>query len=85
MDVGLSQLREAASRLAESDPAAVHPSVLAERVVELRALIDGLEGTWLGLVAAVDRSGPPDGGTSAWLRSACRISPATARSRVTWG
>jgi hypothetical protein len=80
---GLSELRSAAAVLAAVDPAALPTAALGEAVVELRGLIDGIEGTWLRLVAALDGSGALDGGTAAWLRCACRLSPAAARSRVT--
>jgi hypothetical protein len=80
---GLPDLRAAAATLATVDPSELAPAGLAEVVVELRQLIDGLEGSWSRLVAALDGSGTLDGGTAAWLRSACRLSPAAARSRVT--
>jgi uncharacterized protein DUF222/HNH endonuclease len=82
MHIDLAPLRDAASRLASFDPSTTPPSAVAEQVVALRTLIDGLEGTWLRLVATVDRSGVADGGTGAWLRSDCRMSPAAARSQV---
>lgn len=79
---GLSDLRAAAATLAAADPVALPASVLGDQVVELRQLIDGLEGVWSRLVATLDGSGSVDGGTAAFLRSACRLSPAAARSRV---
>ena len=79
MPAGLSGLRSAAAALAAVDPAAA----LDDAVVELRQIIDGLEGAWSRLVAVLDGSGALEGGTGAWLRSACRLSPAAARSRVT--
>lgn len=82
METGLLRLREAASLLASRDPATESAATLTERVIELRTLIDGLEGTWLRLLAAVDRCGLVDGGTGAWLRSECRLSPAAARTQV---
>lgn len=78
----LSDLRAAAATLAATDPTALPASVLGDQVVELRQLIDGLEGVWSRLVATLDGSGSVDGGTAAFLRSACRLSPAAARSRV---
>jgi hypothetical protein len=74
--------RTAAEAWTAVDPAALPPVELADRVIELRRLIDGLEGMWSQLVAALDSSGAIDGGTAAWLRSACRLSPSAARSRV---
>jgi Domain of unknown function (DUF222)/HNH endonuclease len=50
--------------------------------VELRQLIDALEGTWSRLVAVLDASGTAEGGTGAFLRSSCRLAPAAARARV---
>lgn len=83
MSIDLTLLRRATHALGSSDLSSMDPAAIAEQVIELRTLIDGLEGTWLRLVAAVDRSGFADGGTSAWLRSTCRMSPAAARSEVT--
>lgn len=78
----LTELRSAAATVAAADPAVLSPSALGDAVVELRQIIDALEGAWSGLVAALDGSGATDGGTAAWLRSACRLAPAAARSRV---
>jgi len=82
MGVQIPGLRSAADAWAALDPSSLPPVELADRVVELRRLIDGLEGTWARLVSALDGSGSIDGGTAAWLRSACRLSASTARSRV---
>lgn len=73
--MGLDQLRAAAAAVDAED---LSPRMLGERIVELRAVIDGLEGVWSRLVAAFDGSGAveADAGTAAWLRSACRLSPA---------
>jgi hypothetical protein len=78
----LAAVRTAAEAWNPVDPASLPPVELTDRVVELRRLIDGLEGMWSRLVAALDGSGAIDGGTAAWLRSACRLSPSAARSRV---
>jgi hypothetical protein len=43
---GLGDLRAAAVALAATDLAALSPAAVADQVVELRRLIDGLEGTW---------------------------------------
>jgi hypothetical protein len=83
MPAGLSGLRSAAAALAAVDPASLPAAALDDTVVELRRIIDGLEGAWSRLVAVLDGSGALEGGTGAWLRSACRLSPAAARSRVT--
>ena len=79
----VSALRSAAVAVAAVDPATLPAAALEDAVVELRRLIDGLEGTWSRLVATLDGCGAIDGGTAAWLRSSCRLSPAAARSRVT--
>jgi Domain of unknown function (DUF222)/HNH endonuclease len=79
----LSALRSAALAVAAVDSAKLPAAALEDAVVELRRLIDGLEGTWSRLVATLDASGAIEGGTAAWLRSSCRLSPAAARSRVT--
>jgi hypothetical protein len=83
VSTGLPELRHAAAALAEVDPRSLPAAALGDAVVELRQLIDGLEGAWSRLVAALDGSGAIEGGTAAWLRSACRLAPAAARSRVT--
>ena len=82
MRAGLGDLRAAAVALAATDPAALSPAAVADQLVELRRLIDGLEGTWSRLVAALEGSGTAEGGTSAFLRSSCRLAPAAARTRV---
>lgn len=82
MATGLGELRAAAVALAGADPAALGPAALADQVVELRQLIDGLEGTWSRLVAVLDGSGAVEAGASAFLRSSCRLGPATARAGV---
>lgn len=82
MASGLGDLRAAAVALAGADPVALPPSALADQVVELRQLIDGLEGTWSHLVAVLDGSGAAEAGTSAFLLSSCRLAPAASRARV---
>src|SRR5262245_9827149 len=82
MASGLGELRAAVVALAAADPALHPPTALAGQVVELRGLIDGLEGVWSRLVATLDGSGTTEGGTSAFLRSSCRLAPAAARARV---
>jgi hypothetical protein len=83
VSTGLSELRHAAAAVAAVDPRSLPAAALGDTVVELRQVIDGLEGAWSALVAALDGSGAIEGGTAAWLRSACRLSPAAARTRVT--
>jgi Domain of unknown function (DUF222)/HNH endonuclease len=79
----LSTLRHAAAAVAAVDPRSLPDAALSDAVVELRELIDGLEGVWSLLVAALDGSGVLEGGTAAFLRSSCRLSPAASRTRVT--
>ena len=78
MATGLGDLRAAVVALAGADPAALPPGALADQVVELRQLIDGLEGTWSRLVAVLDGSGAAEAGTSAFLRLSCRLAPAAS-------
>ena len=82
MATGLGELRAAAAAVSAADPATLPPAALARQVVELRRLIDGLEGAWSCLVAALDESGAVEAGTTAFLRSSCRLAPAAARARV---
>ncbi len=81
---GLHRLRIAVSALAAEDWTDRPATEVGEGVVELRRLIDGLEGVWSRLVAVLDGSGslPAETGTATWLRSACRLSPGVARRRV---
>jgi hypothetical protein len=80
---GLTGLRAVLAGLA-GEPTGQSPVRLGERVVELRRLIDGLEGVWSAWVAELDGSGELDAhaGTGAWLRSTCRLAPGAARSRL---
>ena len=82
MATGLGGLVAAARAVGADDPADLSPAVLIDQVIELRRVIDGLEGTWSRLVAVLDRSGAAEAGTGAFLRSSCRLAPATARGRV---
>ncbi len=81
---GWGDLRAAVDAVAGDDPTDLPPSAASARVVELRTLIDSLEGVWSRLIRALDGSGAidPAVGTGAWLRAACRLSPADARARV---
>jgi Domain of unknown function (DUF222)/HNH endonuclease len=80
--VELEALRHAVQEL-RARPADAGPGLDAD-IVELRRLIDALEGIWTGWVGSLDGSGSlgPDIGTGAWLRAACRMAPGAARSRV---
>lgn len=77
----LSVVELAAAELAESADGA-----LCADVVNLRRVIDALEGQWLRRVEAVDARGAfgVDGGlsTASWLRGFCRLSPGDAGRTV---
>ena len=64
-------------------------ATLAEGVLELRRLLDCLEGLWLQRLAAVDARGAAGakdglqvGSTAGWLRTRLRLDARTAASRV---
>ena len=80
---GLATLAAAVDDLAGQDPAGLGDVALAERVLELRRLLDRLEGHWLKELAAVDARGAAGadqdqetGSTAAWLRNRLRLGPA---------
>ena len=78
MEALRAAVRELAARPVDPGPG------LDGDVVELRRLIDALEGIWTGWVGTLDGFGSldPDVSTGAFLRSACRLAPGAARSRV---
>jgi hypothetical protein len=64
-------------------------AALAEQVLEMRRLLDRLEGHWLNDLAAVDargaagaEEGQPAGSTAGWLRNRLRMGAGTATSVV---
>jgi Domain of unknown function (DUF222) len=86
---GLATLATAVDDLAAQDLDGLADTVPAERVLELRRLLDRLEGHWLQALAAVDAAGAadadqghPPGSTVAWLRHRLRMGAGTASSAV---
>ena len=66
--------------LAAQDLDRLTDAALAEQVLELRRLLDRLEGHWLAELAAVDargaagaEDGVPAGSTASWLRQRLRM------------
>ncbi len=82
----MSGLVSAVDELAAADLSAVSDAALCTDVVELRRLIDALEGQWLRRVEVVDARAAyaVDGGLStvSWLRGFCRLSPVEAARRT---
>jgi hypothetical protein len=60
---------------------------LGVQLVQLRELIDALEGVWFGAAAAFEESaGPLEAGAgtlAAWIRAHCRVAPGEAKTRAT--
>jgi hypothetical protein len=88
-DDGLAGLAAAVDGLAAQDLRGLPDSVRAERVLELRRLVDRLEGHWLKELAALDAcgaagadQGEPAASTAAWLRRRLRMSAGAARGVV---
>src|SRR5918999_988766 len=86
---GLSTLAAAIDELAAQDLNRLPDAVVAERVLELRRLLDRLEGHWLNELAAVDgrgaagaEEGQQPGSTAGWLRNRLRMGAGTAASSV---
>jgi hypothetical protein len=86
---GLAGLAGAADRLAAQDLDGLSDAALAERVLELRRLLDRLEGQWLQTLAAVDARGAAgaDHGiqapsTASWLRNRLHMGAGTAATAV---
>jgi len=82
---GLAALAEAVDELAAQDLDGLADSVRAERVLELRRLVDRLEGHWLKELAGVDARGAAGadqdqqvGSTAAWLRNRVHLGAGTA-------
>ena len=75
--------------LAAEDLDGLPDAALAEEVVRLRRLMDGLEGQWLRRLAAVDSrgaagadQGQPALSTASWLRNRLRVGAGAATSSV---
>jgi Domain of unknown function (DUF222) len=86
---GLAALEAAVDGLAAQDLDGLADAALAERVLELRRLLNRLEGHWLQTVAAVDgRSaagadqGQPAPSTAGWLRTRLRLGATAAAGWV---
>src|SRR5918994_5749184 len=86
---GLAALRAVVEELAAEDLDGLSDAVRAQRVLELRQLVDGLEGQWLNERAGVDalgaagaEAGQQVGSTAAWLRNRLRLGAGTAASAV---
>jgi hypothetical protein len=85
----LAMLTAALDGLAAQDLERLTDTVLAERVLALRQLVDRLEGHWLKELATVDGRGAAGaeqdqqvGSTAAWLRNRLRLGAGAASSSV---
>jgi hypothetical protein len=85
----LASLTAAVEELAAEDLDRLSDAALAEQVLELRRLLDRLEGQWLHQLAAVDGRGAAGaeadqqvGSTAAWLRNRLHLGTGTAASAV---
>src|SRR5215207_1798605 len=85
----LAALRAVVEELAAEDLDGLSDAVRAQRVLELRQLVDRLEGQWLKELATVDARGAAGadqgqqvGSTAAWLRNRLRLGAGTASSAV---
>src|SRR5829696_6332921 len=81
----LAELRAVVEELAAQDLGLLADAALAAQVLELRRLLDRLEGHWLHQLAAVDGRGAAGaelgqqaGSTAAWLRNRLRLGAGTA-------
>src|SRR5829696_3772869 len=81
--------RLASLTAAAQDLGRLADAALAAQVLELRRLLDRLEGHWLHQLAAVDGRGAAGaeqdqevGSTAAWLRGRLRLGAGTAASAV---
>jgi Domain of unknown function (DUF222) len=85
----LAALAAAVDGLAAQDLNRLPDAALAEQVLELRRLLDRLEGHWLQQLAAVDGRGAAGaedglqaGSTAGWLRNRLHLGAGTAASAV---
>src|SRR5918993_245428 len=85
----LAVLASITDGLAAQDLDRLSDAALAAQVLELRRLLDRLEGQWLHQLAAVDgrgaagaEQGQQVGSTAAWLRGRLRLGASTASSAV---
>src|SRR5215204_6396242 len=86
---GLASLETVVDGLATQDLDRLTDTVLAERVLVLRRLLDRLEGQWLKELAAVDargaagaEAGQQAGSTAAWLQGRLRLGAGAASGAV---
>ena len=86
---GLAGLAAVVNGLAAEDPDGLTDAVLAEEVLELRRMVDRLDGVWLRRLAALDARGAAgaDQGvqaasTASWLRNRLRMGANAATSSV---
>jgi hypothetical protein len=86
LDDDLAALEAAAGRLAAQDLDRLPDAAVADQVLALRRLLDGLEGHWLKELAGVDGRGAAGadqdqqvGSTAAWLRGRLRLGDGAAR------
>jgi hypothetical protein len=86
---GLAALTAAVQQLAAQDLSGLPDAVRAERVLELRGLLDRLEGHWLKELAGVDARGAAGaehdiqaGSTAGWLRARLRLGAGAAHGCV---
>jgi Domain of unknown function (DUF222)/HNH endonuclease len=85
----LATLTAAVDRLAARDLTGLADAALAEQLLQLRRLLDRLEGHWLQRLATVDArgaagsdQGTPAASTASWLRNRLRMSAGAAASAV---
>src|SRR5918999_1084912 len=85
----LAGLTAVVDDLATQDLHRLTDAALAEQVLEMRRLLDRLEGHWLNDLAAVDargaagaEEGQPAGSTAGWLRNRLRMGAGAATSAV---
>jgi hypothetical protein len=86
---GLAAVAAELHELATHDPNRLPDGVRAERVLQLRRLVDRLEGHWLNELAAVDAGGAagadqgvPAPSTAGWLRARLRMGAGAAHGTV---
>jgi hypothetical protein len=85
----LAGLAAAVDDLAAQDPSGLPAAVQADQVLELRRLLDRLEGLWLQQLATVDGAGAAGAeqgiqapSTAGWLRARLRMGSGTAATAV---
>jgi hypothetical protein len=86
---GLAALAAELTALAAHDPQPLTDTALVDQVLQLRQLMDRLEGHWLQRLAAADargaagaEAGTPAPSTASWLRNRLRLSAGAATSAV---